>query len=118
MSVRLNLLIVALLTSSGCVISSSSPLTPTKATWRLSGTVFRMDGVRVGAPLAGAQLTVVTAGTSANVHVATDAQGHYLFQSLESGRLNLNIAAPGFASANPLVDLYSDTNVDFALVPQ
>jgi hypothetical protein len=76
-----------------------------------------MDGRRVSGPIAGAHLTVID-GANANVSVTSDAAGRYRFDRLESGRFNIVIEAPGFVSASPVVDLYRDIEVDFALMPQ
>ena len=113
---RRNVLVIALLiVTSACHLPE--PLTPSNGPWRLSGTIFAVDGSRTGTPLARAQLTVVS-GASANTTVATDAAGHYVFPALESGRVSVNISAPGFISVTPAIDLYSDLDLDFALKPR
>ena len=109
---RLHVLLVALLTTSAC--AASSPLTPSEGTWRFSGTISAMDGLRVGSPIAGAQLTVVS-GVNTDAKVTSDATGHYVFPSLESDKFTVTIAAPGYVSITPIVDLYGDMEVNFAL---
>jgi hypothetical protein len=112
---RLNVLLITLLATSACHLPD--PLTPSNGPWRLSGTIFAVDGTRLGTPLAQAQLTLVS-GASANTVVFTDAGGHYVFPPLESGRVSVNISAPGFVSVTPAIDLYSDLQLDFALKPR
>ena len=118
---RLNVLVLALFATTTCdslcpVIKPTSP-TATKGPWRLSGTIYGMNGGRVGGPIAGATLTVVS-GVNTDTNVATDAQGHYVFPSLEGGRIVMSISAPGFVSTAPSVDLIKDTEADFVLNPQ
>jgi hypothetical protein len=110
---RLKCLLAALLTTSAC--ATSSPVTPSDGTWRFSGTVSAIDGTRVGAPVAGAQLRVVS-GVNTAAQVTSDAAGHYVFEGLESGRFTLAIAAPGYVTSTPIVELYRDIEVNFALV--
>jgi len=38
-----------------------------------------------------------------------------VYDSLERGRFTISIAAPGFVSVSPVVDLYRDIEVNFAL---
>jgi hypothetical protein len=76
-----------------------------------------MEGGQVGRPIAGAELTVVS-GVNVNTKVTTDSAGRYVFSALESGRFTVAVAAPGFVSTRPVVDLYRDIQVNFALRPQ
>jgi hypothetical protein len=110
---RLTSLLIALLTTSACA-APSSPVTPSEGPWRFSGTVSAMQGGRVSGPIAGAQLSVVS-GVNLNARVTTDVSGHYLFPTLSSGRFIVTISAPGYEAVTPVVDLYQDTEVDFAL---
>ena len=112
---RLKVLLAALLVTSAC--ATPSPVTPSEGTWRFSGSVSAMAGERVVGPLPGAQLTVVS-GVNTNTTVTSDAAGRYSFEGLESGRFTVAIEAPGFVSATPVIDLYRDIEVDFALTPQ
>jgi hypothetical protein len=93
------------------------PLAPTTDPVRFSGTIFRMDGGRVGAPVASARLTIVS-GANSNATVSTDGDGHYNFPSLAAGTFNLTISAPGFITLNPEVALGKDLEVDFVLSPE
>jgi hypothetical protein len=117
MSMRLNVLVLALFATSMCEGVCPLKPTPTKGTWRLSGTVSAMDGGRVGGPIAGARVAVAS-GVNTDSNVTTDVQGRYAFPGLESGRLTLTISAPGYVSSTPSVDLYRDTEVNFVLSPQ
>ena len=38
--------------------------------------------------------------------VTSDGAGHYAFDSLESGRFTVSIAAPGYVSVTPVVALF------------
>jgi len=110
---RLQVLLVALLTTSACV-KSSAPLAPSNGTWRFSGTVSALEGGQLGGPIAGAALMVVN-GVNLYAKVTTDGAGRYVFPALESGRFSVTISAPGFVSVTPVVDLYQDTDVSFGL---
>jgi hypothetical protein len=112
---RWSLVLIALVTMCGC--AAPAPVAPSDGLWKFSGTVSAMDGRQVAGPIAGARLTVV-GGASGAVSVTSDASGHYVFEQLESGRINVVIEAPGFVSASPIVDLYHDTEVDFGLTRQ
>ena len=112
---RLNLLLVAMLTTSACAASPS--VSPSKGPWRLSGTVSAMDGPRIGGPIAGAQLTVI-GGTTDVDKVSSDSAGRFVFGSVESGRFTLTITAPGYVGVAPVVELYKDMEVNFALAPR
>lgn len=112
---RLGILLVALLVAPAC--AAPSPLTPTAGRWQFSGTVSRTERGQVGSPIAGAELSVVS-GVNINAKVTTDASGRYLFTGLESGRFTVAVAARGYLRATPIVDLYRDTEANFALAPQ
>jgi hypothetical protein len=112
---RVTVLLAAFLAT--CACSNSAPLEPSQGSWRFSGTIYALDGSRIGGPIAGAQLTVID-GVNLNASVASDGQGRYLFPSLEGGKFTVRIAAPGYASITPVVRLTGDTDADFALTPQ
>ena len=112
---RVCVLLLAL--SSVCACATSPTVAPSEGPYRFSGTVSAMNGQRVAGPIAGAHLTV-TDGANASVSVTSDVAGRYVFDRLESGRFNVTIEAQGFVSASPVVDLYRDIEVDFALMPQ
>ena len=76
-----------------------------------------MDGLKVGAPVVGAQLTM-TSGDEVRARTTTDISGHYVFNGLATGRFNLTISAPGFVSLTPNVDLDRDLRADFAIKRQ
>jgi hypothetical protein len=101
--------IAAMFTIAGCM-SLSSPARPSDGVWRLSGTI----GSITGGPIAGARLTVQD-GANKDAQVTSDASGRYVFASLESGRFTMVIDASGFVSVSPVVDLYHDLEVNFAL---
>jgi len=88
----------------------SSPVRPSNGAWRLSGTVSST----AGAPIAGARLTVQE-GANRDARVSADGSGRFVFDRLESGRFKVIIEAPGFVSVTPVVELYWDIDVDFAL---
>ena len=103
--------VLVVLTVSAAACAKSAPLAPTgTGPWRFSGTV----GTIASAPLEGAQRTV-TDGVNLGAQVRTDAAGRYAFTSLEGGRFTVTIAAPGFLSVTPVVDLFTDLEVNFAL---
>jgi hypothetical protein len=112
---RLPALLIALLTTTAC--TTPAPLAPSQGPWQFSGTVSALDGARTGAPIPGAELTVVD-GINLHARVTSDAAGRYAFTGLESGRFAVSIAAPGFVGVVPVVDLYRDIEVNFALKPQ
>jgi hypothetical protein len=68
-------------------------------------------------PIGGAELIVIE-GVNINARATSDASGHYIFESMERGRFTINVGAPGFVGVNPIVDLYSDIEVNFALKPR
>ncbi len=106
---RMLLIAAALLATAACT-SKSSPLTPTGRAWRLTGTIKSMTGGQI----AGARLTVQD-GADQGARVASDSAGRYAFASLEGGRFTVLIGAPGFVSVAPIVELFRDIDVDFAL---
>lgn len=112
---RLRLLCLGLLAASAC--ASPSSVAPSASTWRFSGTVSAVDAGRITGPIAGAALTVVD-GVNLHATVTSDAQGRYVFPRLEKGRFTLAVAASGYQSASPVVDLYRDTEVNFGLAPR
>src|SRR5262245_26768420 len=110
---RLSILLFVIVTAgAGCkeFLDPESPVRPSNGAWRLSGTVSSTSG----APIAGARLTVQE-GTNKDARVSSDGSGHFAFERLESGRFKVIIEAPGFVSVTPVVDLYWDIDVDFAL---
>jgi hypothetical protein len=112
---RLNVLLVALLTTAACV--AKSPVAPSQGPWRFSGTVLATDGVRIGGPIAGAVLTVVS-GVNSNRKVTSDGAGHFAFAALETDTFTVTVAASGYVSATPVINLYRDIDADFALKPR
>ena len=86
------------------------PVRPSNGLWRLSGTVISSTG----GPIAGALFTV-EGSANKDAQVISDASGRYVFASLESGRFRMVIDAHGFQSVAPVIDLYQDLEVDFAL---
>jgi hypothetical protein len=112
---RLLVLLIALLTTTAC--TAPAPLAPSPGPWQFSGTVSALNGAETGGPIAGAELTVID-GINLNARVTSDAAGRYVFTGLESGRFTVSIAASGFVGVVPVVDLYRDIEVNFALKPQ
>jgi hypothetical protein len=108
-------LLVVLLITSGC--ASSAPLAPTNGPWKFSGTVSRLETSRVGGPIPGAELNL-TDGAKLNAKVTSDGAGHYVFTGLETGRYTVYITAPGYVSVSPVLNLYRDTEANFALEPR
>ena len=106
------ILLAALLTSS---CTRLSPFAPTEGPFRFSGTVSALTGAH--SPIRGAELVVIK-GVNTNTKVLSDASGRYMFDGLERGRFTISIAAPGFVSVSPVVDLYRDIEVNFALTPR
>lgn len=106
------LLAAAVTAGAGCkeLLDPSSPVGPSNGAWRLSGTVSSTAGARI----AGARLTVQE-GTNKDARATTDLTGHFVFEKLQSGRFKVIIEAPGFVSVTPVVELYWDIDVDFAL---
>src|SRR5580693_7964074 len=106
------LLLIAAVMTTACVVGPLTPVTPTST----DGTVtFTGDIVsRTGGSIAGARLTVLN-GVNKDAQATTDGAGHYAFPNLQSGSFNVLIAANGFASISPQVDLFIDLDVNFAL---
>jgi hypothetical protein len=112
---RLRILLTALLTASACV--AQSPLEPITGPLQFSGTIYRVEGSQVGAPIAGADLTVMT-GVNANAKATTNGSGRYVFNGLEGGSFTVFIAAPGYVTATPVVNLFRHTEANFGLKPE
>jgi hypothetical protein len=112
---RVWVLVCSLIATGGCATQSS--VAPSDGPWRFSGTISAMDGRQVSGPIVGAHLTV-TSGANAATAATSDGSGHYLFEQLDSGRFTVTIDAPGYVTATPVIDLYRDMEVDFALTPQ
>jgi Carboxypeptidase regulatory-like domain len=103
------LLLAGVLATAACVAPSSDER-PANGSWRLSGKVSST----AGAPIAGARLTVQD-GANRDARVSSDPSGSFEFAKLESGRFKVIIEAPGFESVTPVVELYWDVDVAFAL---
>lgn len=73
-----------------------------------------MDDLKVGAPIAGAQLTL-TSNDEVRARTTSDTAGRYVFNELETGSFRLTISAPGFATLTPSVNLEADLRADFAM---
>jgi hypothetical protein len=106
------LLVAAAALVSACAVVPVTPVSPTST----DGTVsFTGDIVSLaGGQIAGAQLTVLN-GVNKDAQATTDAAGHYAFASLQSGSFSVLIAANGFISITPKVNLFSDLDVNFGL---
>jgi hypothetical protein len=106
------LLVAAAALSSACVAVPVTPVSPVSpdGTVRFTGAIVSLAGGQI----AGARLTVLN-GVNKDAQAITDAIGHYAFASLQSGTFNVLIAANGFASITPQVDLFSDLDANFAL---
>ena len=89
-------------------------VTPSTGPWHFSGTVFATDDVKVGAPIAGAQLTL-TSDDEVRARATSDASGRYVFDKVETGSFRLTISAAGFATLSPSVNLDGDMRADFAM---
>jgi hypothetical protein len=57
----------------------------------------------------------VQEGANRDARVSSDGSGRFVFERLESGKFKVVIEAPGFVSVTPVVELYWDIDVDFAL---
>lgn len=68
----------------------------------------------MGAPIAGAQLTLMSSG-EVRARATSDVSGQYLFDDLETGSFRLTISAPGFATLTPSVNLEGNMQADFAM---
>ena len=109
-TIRTSVLVLAAsaMAAAGCTIPP--PVAPSNGEWRLSGTVTST----AGAPIAGARLTVQE-GANRDARVSADRSGRFVFERLESGKFKVIIEAPGFVSVTPVVELFWDIDVDFAL---
>jgi hypothetical protein len=101
------LVLAGLLAAGAC---TGNLVRPSNGAWRLSGTIDSTAAI----PIAGARLTVQE-GANRDAQATSDASGRYSFARLESGRFTIVIDAPGFVSVTPVVDLYEDLEVNFAL---
>jgi hypothetical protein len=108
-------LTAALAVSMGCSVPTNA--TPSTGPWDFSGTVFVLEDLTLGAPIAGAQLTLST-DHEVRARTTSDASGRYMFKDLETGRFSLTIAAPGFRTLTPSVSVERDLRADFALKRQ
>jgi hypothetical protein len=109
---RVVALVCAVLAASGCV--QPVPGSPSAGPWRFAGSVWALEGAASAGPVTGAELTVIH-GVNKDATVRTDEAGHYEFLALESGRFTLAIAARGYVTVTPVVELYRDTEANFAL---
>ena len=109
------LLGLALGATAACTLPSTSPLAPTSpdGTVRFTGTIISLPSNKI----AGAQLTVLN-GVNKDAHVTTDSDGHYVFAGLQPDSFDVLIAAAGFRSITPKVNLFNDVDATFALSPQ
>jgi hypothetical protein len=94
--------------------SSPATLAPSQGPWRLSGTIFAMEGLQVGAPVGSARLTVASAEQIKAV-TTSDASGRYVLDGLETGQFTLTVSAPGFITLTPTVHMDRDIQADFAI---
>ena len=101
--------VAVMLAITGCT-PVTSPVRPSNGAWRLAGTVISSTG----GPIPGALFTVQDSANK-DAQVISDASGRYEFARLESGRFKMIIDAPGFVSVAPVIDLFQDLEVDFAL---
>lgn len=113
---RLSVLLCVLLCASACE-TMKAPTAPSKGPWRFSGTISAMNGTRLGPPIVGAELTVIT-GVNTNARVTSDGVGHFVFAELETDIFTVAIDAPGYVSAAPTIDLYGHIDANFALKPR
>jgi hypothetical protein len=106
------LLVAATALISACMVVPATPVSPvsTDGIVRFSGDIVSLAGGQI----AGARLTVLN-GVNKDAQATSDATGHYAFTSLQSGKFNVLIAADGFSSITPQVNLFVDLDVKFAL---
>ena len=106
------MLVAVVMAGAGCseLFHPESPVEPSNGAWRLSGSVSSTSGT----PIAGARLTVQE-GANRDARVSSDGAGRFAFDRLESGRFKVIIEAPGYVSVTPVVELYWDIDVNFAL---
>jgi hypothetical protein len=97
---------------SACIVAPATPVSPVSpdGVVRFTGRVVSLAGGQI----AGAQLTVLN-GVNKDAQATSDATGRYAFASLQSGKFNVLIAADGFSSITPQVNLFVDLDVNFAL---
>jgi hypothetical protein len=104
------LIVAAMFSTSGCTAPSSA-LTPSGGPWQLSGTINTITGDRI----AGARVVVLN-GPNKDAQATTDAQGRFVFASLEHAAFDILIEAAGFTSITPRVNLYRDIEAHFGLL--
>ena len=73
-----------------------------------------MSAGQLAGQIHGARLTVQD-GANCGAQVVSDSAGRYSFAGLQSGRFTVVIEASGFVSVDPVVALYQDLEVNFAL---
>jgi hypothetical protein len=112
---RIALLFAVAAAASACIPANSSPTTPTgSSNLRLAGTVSIVSAGQLAGQIHGARLTVQD-GANRGAQVVSDSAGRYSFNGLQSGRFTVVIEASGFVSVEPVVALYQDLEVNFAL---
>ncbi|HEX7798669.1 MAG TPA: carboxypeptidase-like regulatory domain-containing protein [Vicinamibacterales bacterium] len=79
-----------------CCASTATP--QTVADGPLSGIITGVVSDDSGAAIAGAAVRWSQEGTSAEMDVATDADGHFSFSGVRSGPYHLSVSSPGFAN--------------------
>ena len=106
------LLVAVAALSSACAVVPATPVSPASPDGmvRFTGAVISLAGGQI----AGARLTVLN-GVNKDAQTTTDATGHYAFPSLQSGTFNVLIAANGFTSITPQIDLFQNLDANFAL---
>ena len=114
--VRSTTLVVALafalaMATAACTAPSAA-LGPTSAdgTVRFTGSIVSLATGKVS----GARLTVLN-GLNKDTQVTTDANGRYVFASLQPDSFDVLIEATGFGSITPRVNLFNDVDASFAL---
>lgn len=79
------------------LLLASSASAQIRGTGRLQGNVFDKNS---GKPVAGATITITTAGSTTRPIVAkTDAKGHWGAIGMTSGQWNIDISAPGYVTS-------------------
>jgi hypothetical protein len=102
-------LVLAMALATTACIAPPAPLEPNGA-WQFSGAISNLAGGNI----AGARLTVMN-GPNQDAQATTDAQGRFVFPSLEAGSFGVLIEASGFRSITPHVELFRDIVANFAL---